>query len=56
MLAEDLEAGEQVTEGDDDEDDREAFEGFLRDTCRLQRRFPVRQEGRDLDVEVYRRR
>jgi uncharacterized membrane protein len=35
-------------------DDREAFEGFLRDTCRLQRRFPVRQEGRDLDVEVYR--
>jgi uncharacterized membrane protein len=35
---------------------REAFEGFLREGCRLQRRFPVRQEGRDLDVEVYRHR
>ena len=35
---------------------REAFEGFLRESCRLQRRFPVRQEGRDLDVEVYRHR
>ncbi|HIF40925.1 MAG TPA: hypothetical protein EYQ74_07495 [Planctomycetes bacterium] len=35
---------------------REAFEGFLRESCRLQRRFPVRQEGRDLDVEVYRYR
>ena len=36
--------------------DREAFERFLREDCRLQRRFPVRQEGRDLDVEVYRHR
>ena len=35
---------------------RGAFEGFLRESCRLQRRFPVRQEGRDLDVEVYRHR
>jgi len=37
-------------------DARQAFERFLRDDCELQRSFPVRQEGRDLNVDVYLRR
>jgi hypothetical protein len=35
--------------------ERAAFEGFLYGECRLVRRFPVRMEARDLDVEVWRR-
>lgn len=35
--------------------DRAAFEEFLRRECRLSRRFPVRMEARDLDVEVWHR-
>jgi len=35
--------------------ERAAFEAFLREECRLARRFPVRMEARDLDVEVWHR-
>ena len=33
--------------------ERDAFQSFLREECRLQRRFSVLLEGRDLDLEVY---
>ena len=34
-------------------EDRRNLEAFLREECRLARRFPVEMEGRDLDVEVW---
>lgn len=34
-------------------DERDAFRERLQRECRLMRRFPVRMEGRDLDVEVW---
>lgn len=33
--------------------ERLEFQSFLRDECRLRRRFSVHLEGRDLDLEVY---
>lgn len=36
-------------------DERLAFEAFLSDQCRLSERFSVPMEGRDLDLEVWRR-
>lgn len=37
------------------ERDRSRLQAFLRDECRLEARFPVRIEARNLDIEVWRR-
>ena len=37
-------------------EDRVVVERWLREECRLVERFPVEAEGRELDLEVYRRR
>jgi hypothetical protein len=35
--------------------EKDVVERWLTEDCRLVRRFPVEMEGRDLDLEVWRR-